>query len=90
MPLEIVIKEHAKFEAWRRSITEEFIRFIIKNPQQKLSAKKGRVIVQNKYYDKTESKEMLIRIIGVETSGKFVVITAYKTSKINKYWKEGK
>lgn len=88
MPLEVVIKEHARFEAWRRGITEEFIRFVIKNPQQKLSTKKGRVIIQNKYYDKMEDKEMLIRVIGVETSEKFIVITAYKTSKINKYWKE--
>lgn len=89
MPLEVVIKEHARFEAERRGITEEFIRFVVKNPQQKLSAKKGRVIIQNKYYDKMENKEMLIRVIGVQTSEKFIVITAYKTSKINKYWKEG-
>jgi hypothetical protein len=88
MPLEVVIKEHAIFEAKRRDITEEFIRFVVKNPQQKLPAKKGRVIIQNKYYDKTENKEMLIRVIGIEKFEKFIVITAYKTSKINKYWKE--
>ena len=88
MPLEVVIKEHARFEAWRRGITEEFIRFVIKNPQQKLSAKNERIIIQNRYYDKIENKEMLIRVIGVETSEEFIIITAYKTSKINKYWKE--
>ncbi|MBI3584040.1 MAG: DUF4258 domain-containing protein [Nitrospinae bacterium] len=88
MPLEVVIKEHAIFEAERRGITEEFIRFVVKTPQQKLPAKKGRIIIQNKYYDKMENKEMLIRVIGIEKFEKFIVITAYKTSKINKYWKE--
>jgi hypothetical protein len=45
--------------------------------------------VQNRYYDEIEKKEMLIRVIGVETSEKFNVVTVYKTSKINKYWIEG-
>lgn len=30
---------------------------------------------------------MLLRVIGIESSDKFEVVTAYKTSKINKYWK---
>lgn len=70
-------------------IAEDIIRHVVKNPQQKLPSKKGRVIVQNKYYDQTENKEMLIRVVGTETFKKFTVVTVYKTSKINKYWVEG-
>jgi hypothetical protein len=84
--LKIVIKEHASFEAERREISEELIKSVVQNPQQKIPSKKGRIIVQNKYYDKMENKEMLIRVIGTETSEKFDVITAYKTSKVSKYW----
>ena len=84
--MEVIIKRHAIFEAERRGISAEFIILAVDNQQQKLNSKKGRVIVQNKYYDKTEKKEMLIRVIGFETSEKFEVITVYKTSKINKYW----
>jgi len=87
--LEVVIKGHAGFETERRDISEELIKFVVKNPQQKLPSKKGRVIVQNKYYDEVEKKEMLIRVIGLETSEKFNVVTVYKTSKISKYWIEG-
>ncbi|MBM4141791.1 MAG: hypothetical protein FJ242_10010 [Nitrospira sp.] len=87
--MEIKIKGHANFEAGRRGISEEFIKFVVDNPQQKLPSKKGRVIVQNKYYDQEEKKEMLLRVIGIETSEKFEVITVYKTSKISKYWIEG-
>ncbi len=32
---------------------------------------------------------MLIRIVGIEADERFIVVTAYKTSKINKYWMEG-
>ena len=84
--MKIVIKEHASFVAERREISEELIKSVVQNPQQKIPSKKGRIIVQNKYYDKMENKEMLIRVIGTETSEKFDVITAYKTSKVSKYW----
>lgn len=87
--MEVIIESHASFEAERRGISEEFIKSAVGNPQQKLPSKKGRVIVQNKYYDEVEKKQMLVRIIGIETSEKFNVITVYKTSKINKYWTEG-
>ena len=69
------------FEAGRRGISKELIKFTVNNPQQKLHSKKGRVIVQNKYYDQKKKKEMLLRVIGFKTSEKFEVLTVYKTSK---------
>ena len=87
--MEVVIKGHASFEAKRRGITEEFMKSVVKKPQQKLPSKKGRVILQNKYYDQAERKEMLLRVIGIETAKTFNVITAYETSKVSKYWAEG-
>jgi len=86
--LEVILKGHARFEAERRGVSEEFIRHVVNNPQQKLLSKRNRVIVQNKYYDQAERKDMLLRVIGIETSAKFDVITVYKTSKISKYWKK--
>lgn len=32
---------------------------------------------------------MLLRVIGKKEKEKFVVITAYRTSKIKKYWLKG-
>ena len=87
--MNIIITEHAKFEASRRNIPEELIRSVIENPQQKLPSQKGRVIVQSKYNDEKEDKEMILRVIGIASVEDFKVITVYKTSKINKYWKEG-
>jgi len=89
MGVDVVITEHAQFEASRRNIPEELIKSAVETPQQKLSSKKGRVIVQKKYYDETEGKEMILRVVGIESVEEFRVITVYKTSKIDKYWKEG-
>jgi len=87
--VDVIVTEHAKFEADRRNIPEELIKSVVEVPQQKLSSKKGRVIVQKKYYDETEGKEMILRVVGIESVEEFRVITVYKTSKIDKYWKEG-
>lgn len=85
----IIITDHAKFEAGRKNIPEEHIRSVIENPQQKLPSKKGRVIVQSKYNDEGEGKKMILRVIGTASAEEFKVITVYKTSKIDKYWKKG-
>ena len=87
--MKIIITEHAKFEADRRNISEELLKTVVEVPQQKLSSKKRRVILQNRYYDETEGKEMLLRVIGIEVAEGFKVITVYKTSKIDKYWQKG-
>lgn len=87
--MKIVITGHAMFEANRRNISEEFIKSVVESPQQKLPSKRGRVIVQNKYFDETEAKEMILRVVGTDSTEEFKVITVYKTSKVDKYWKKG-
>ena len=85
----VKINDHTKFKTDRRSISEEIIKSVVENPQQKLPSRKDRVILQSKYYDTNEGKEMLLRVIGIESTEEFRVITAYKTSKIDKYWQKG-
>lgn len=87
--MKIIVTDHARFEANRRNISEEFIKSVVESPKQKLPSKKGRVIVQNRYFDEVEGKEMLLRVIGKEYGTEFRGITVYKTSKIDKYWKRG-
>ena len=87
--MEVILSAHAVFEAKRRDIDEKLIQSMVMEPQQKISSKKWRVVVQGRYFDHIENKEMLLRIIGKETPDKFEVITIYKTSKIKKYWMEG-
>ena len=85
--MDIIFSEHAIFEINRRNIKKEVIEGIIKNPPQKFTTNKNRTIIQGKYFDISQNKEMLLRIVGEELESSFYVITTYKTSKIDKYWK---
>lgn len=85
-----IFTDHARLEAARRKIDEKAIEAAVASPQQRLFSSRERVILQSKYYDEHERREMLLRIIGEESFDVFRVITVYKTSKIDKYWiKEG-
>lgn len=87
--MEIIISEHARFEMARRQIPEEILRGVAQNPQQMLKLRGKRSIWQSRYYDLTEGKEMLLRVVYEEKYNTFFIVTVYKTSKIDKYWKKG-
>ena len=88
--MDVVISDHARFEILRRQLSDEIVRSVVQNPQQVVELKKERRICQSKYYDSTEGREMLLRVICEERRNLLFVITAYRTSKIDKYWaKEG-
>lgn len=87
--MELIITDHARFEAQRRHIDLEIVLSIIRGPQQKIPSRKGRAIFQSKYYDNIENKEMLLRAIVEQTGDVIKVVSIYKTSKIDKYWTKG-
>ncbi len=86
--MKVVFSEHALFEIEFRKIKKEVIEHLIEHPMQRIYSKRNRIIMQGRYYDNIENKEMLLRIIGEESENTFHVVTVYKTSKIEKYWKE--
>jgi hypothetical protein len=62
------------------------VKSVAQNPQQIVKLKKERRVYQNKYYDSSEDKEMLLRVICEERHNLLFVVTVYKTSKVEKYW----
>ena len=86
--MKIIFSEHALFEIEFRKVIKEDIERLIEHPMQKIPAKRNRIIMQTKYNDHIENKEMLLRVIGEESENEFHVVTVYKTSNIGKYWKE--
>ncbi len=60
---------------------------LIQYPEKKTDGKKNRTVIQDAYYDRKYNKQMLLRIIGEESDNIFHVITVYRTSKIEKYWR---
>jgi len=71
----------------RRQINQKEVVHLIRHPGQKTDGKKNRTVIQGAYYDRKYNKQMLIRIVGDELDDTFHVITVYRTSKIEKYWR---
>jgi hypothetical protein len=61
--MKIIFSEHALFEIEFRKINKDDIEHLIGHPMQKMPARKNRIIMQSRYYDTKEKKEMLLRII---------------------------
>ena len=85
--MEVYISNHARFEAERRNITMETVMGIAQSPQQVIPSFGGKTICQSIIFDLVEKKEMLVRVVAKDMDDSRFVVTVYKTSKINKYWK---
>ena len=83
--MEYRFSRHAQTEMERRKIEKDLVESILDNPEQVISEKEGRKAYQSKV--NVGSKVFLLRVIVVDDVEPAVVITVYKTSKIDKYWR---
>ena len=81
-----LITDHAIFEMERRDIPLELVQRILENPEQRVSIRKGREVLQSRI--QMNEKEYLVRIFVDIDRSPPEVVTVYRTSKINKYWKK--
>ena len=65
----------------------ELLESVLKHPQQIASERGGMKAYQSKL-DFESGKIFLLRAIIDDSVDPPVVVTAYRTSKINKYWRE--
>ncbi len=70
----------------KRGIDRELIENTIINPDQLVSGYGGRKVAQKKLL--INKKEYLLRVVFEKKDRIFIVITAYLTSQIGRYWKE--
>lgn len=77
----------AERKSIRRGIGREWIEDAIKNPIQIVDGYGGRKVAHKKFF--IDDKEYLLRVVYEETEEKYIVVTAYLTSQISRYWKEG-
>jgi hypothetical protein len=80
----IRISPHARFEMGRRSIKRADVLATIRNPGQVLPSRRGRDVYQSVI---GRAGRLLLRVIVREDALAYHVVTAYKTSKIAKYWR---
>jgi hypothetical protein len=79
----IIISPHARFEMRRRGIAPGEVMAAVRQPDQIVPSPKGREIRQSLLGQKGR---LLLRVVVKETPVAYYVVTAYKTTKIAKYW----
>lgn len=86
---EYVITPHAAFEMQRRRLSEEMVRAVLAAPEQQLHLRPGRVVLQSRISVGVPPRTYLVRVFVDVDRDPSEVVTAYRTSKISKYWEEG-
>jgi hypothetical protein len=79
------ISDHATAEIERRGLSRETIDGILKNPEQRLDVRPGRVVLQSRVQE--FGSEYLVRVFVDIDRKPAEIVTAYRTSKIFKYWR---
>jgi len=81
-----VFSNHALQEMERRNIPEAAVKAILSQPEQVVPGKDNRTIYQSRL-DNEVGKTYLIRVFVEGTLDPPMVVTVYRTSKIQKYWR---
>jgi hypothetical protein len=82
--IEIIPLARRKME--RRGIPESWVGEALRAADQIVEGHGGRLVAQQRR--SIRRKEKLLRVVFEETEEKYVVITAYLTSDIKRYWKD--
>ena len=83
--IDYTITDHADFAIGRRGLKRETIDRVLKNPEQRFDVRLGRVVLQSRIQESGE--EFLIRVFVDADRRPAEVVTAYRTTKIGKYWR---
>ncbi len=70
-----------------REIASEEVERTLENPEDIVPGYEGRQVYMRRYFDLILNQEMLLRVVIEETETERVVVTVYKTSRINRYLK---
>ena len=76
----------AGFEMARRQIPREWLESLIENPEQRMPQPGGKGILQSRFAS-GDGKMYLSRAVVATEKEPPVVVTVYRTSKIEKYWR---
>ena len=83
--MKIIFSTHSEQQLLERNISKKLVLDIFKGQYQIISAGKNRRIAQ-KIINK-EKRKFLVRVVFEKYSDYILIITAYFTTKIDKYWR---
>ena len=82
---EYIFTDHATTELERRGLSTEVINRVLRNPEQRLEVRSGRVVLQSRVQE--FGSEYLVRVFVDIDRVPAEIVTAYRTSKVSKYWR---
>ena len=84
---EFRLTDHAQFEMERRHITKVEIAHVLSVPEQTEMIRPGRAVYQSQVEFGEPLKAYLLRVFVDIDRQPSAVVTAYRTNKIEKYWR---
>ena len=85
--MDFILSKHARIEIERRRLSISQIETVLTAPEQVVVAKDGLQCYQSRITN-DRGDTYLLRIIVNGSKEPKVVVTAYQTSKVSKYWEE--
>lgn len=82
------LTDHARDEMARRGIAESEVTKVLAAPEQIETVRAGRKVFQSRMSVGAPLKDYLLRVFVDIDREPPAVVTAYRTSKIEKYWRE--
>jgi hypothetical protein len=82
-----VLTEHARLEMNRRDLSEEVVAHVLRAPGQRFSDRPGRDVLQSLVSFGEPPRPYVVRVFVDVSRSPAEVVTAYRTSKVAKYWR---
>ena len=82
-----VITVHAATEIQRRGLDLDTVRMVLADPEQALGVRPGRIVVQSRVSAGHRARTYLVRVFVDIDRQPPEVVTVYRTSKVDKYWR---
>ena len=85
MARQVTFSAHAREQIRERDLSEEMVTQVIENPDQ-VATRGGRQIAQRRVHH--GGKAHLLRVVYEEVDDQVMIVTAYRTSRVSKYWRQ--
>jgi hypothetical protein len=79
-----LITDHANEQMRRRGTGIDFVRSILRNPEQVIDVRPGRVVLQSRV--DSDNRSQLVRVFLDVDESPVLVVTVHRTINIDKYW----
>jgi len=81
------LTDHAREEMARRRIGEEDVAAVLSAPEQRETVREGRDVFQSRTISGDPPKRYLLRVFVDVDRDPPEVVTAYRTSRVERYWR---